>query len=81
MKQLLLAMIPLLIVATISNVSASGPRLDSDEEYSGVPGAGNCWVEGWDYGTAHIYDKTRAEICKDIPGDQFNAACLSSHIG
>jgi hypothetical protein len=31
MKQLLLAIIPLLIVASMSNVYASGPRLDYDE--------------------------------------------------
>ena len=64
----------MLSLTTMPNVYAGGPRLDYDERYSGVPGAPDCWVDGWDYGTAHIYDKTRAEICKDIPGDQFNAA-------
>ena len=70
--------IPILMLSliTIPNlyVNAGGPRLDYDKRDSGVPGAADCWVDGWDYGTAHIYDKTRAEICKDIPGDQFNVA-------
>jgi hypothetical protein len=27
---------------------ASGPRLDSDEAYDQVPGAHDCWVNGYD---------------------------------
>jgi hypothetical protein len=55
--QLLLAIIPLLMLATISNVYASGPRLDYDERYEDVPGAPGCWVDGYDAGFAQKYDK------------------------
>jgi hypothetical protein len=82
MKQLLLAIIPLFMVATISNVYASGPRLDYDERYENVPGAPECWVDGYDAGFAQKYDKDRADECADIPGDQYNASwgygCIDS---
>ncbi|MGB7883418.1 MAG: hypothetical protein WBL44_11870, partial [Nitrososphaeraceae archaeon] len=71
MKQLLLVIIPLLSVATIANVYASGPRLDYDERYEDVPGAPECWVDGYDAGFAQKYDKDRADECADIPGDQY----------
>ncbi|MGH9982586.1 MAG: hypothetical protein ACRD8W_01360 [Nitrososphaeraceae archaeon] len=82
MKQSLLAIIPLLIVVTISNVYASGPRLDYDERYVDVPGAPECWVDGYDAGFAGKYDEDRANECADIPGDQYNASwgygCIDS---
>ena len=57
---------------TISNVNAGGPRLDYDERYEDVPGAPECWVDGYDAGFAGEYDRNRADECKDIPGDQYN---------
>lgn len=57
---------------TISNVNAGGPRLDYDERYEDVPGAPECWVDGYDAGFAGDYDRNRADECKDIPGDQYN---------
>ena len=82
MKQSLLAIIPLLMIATITNVYASGPRLDYDERYEDVPGAPECWVDGYDAGFAQKYDKDRADECNDIPGDQYNASwgygCIDS---
>jgi hypothetical protein len=82
MKQLQLAIIPLLFVATIANVYAGGPRLDYDERYEDVPGAPECWVDGYDAGFAQKYDKDRADECADIPGDQYNASwgygCIDS---
>jgi hypothetical protein len=64
MKQLLLAIIPLLLVtATITNVYASGIRGDSggdatDKEH-------RCWVNGYDSGFAGKYDKDRANECRE----------------
>ena len=57
---------------TISHVNAGGPRLDYDERYEDVPGAPECWVDGYDAGFAGDYDRNRADECKDIPGDQYN---------
>ena len=73
-NKLFLAIIPLLLVGTIANVQAGGPRMDWDERYEDFPGATNCWVDGYDAGFAGKYDKKRADECNDIPGDQYNAS-------
>ena len=66
----------------MSNVYAGGPRLDWDQRYEDIPGAPECWVEGYDAGFAQKYDKDRADECADIPGDQYNASwgygCIDS---
>ena len=71
MKQLLLVIIPLLMVATasVSNVYAGGPRLDypSDSTSEGA----DCWVDGYDSGFAGKYDKGRADECAD-ENDEYN---------
>lgn len=76
-----LAIIPIAILL-LSNVYASGPRLDYDERYEDIPGAPECWVDGYDAGFAGKYDKVRADECSDIPGDQYNASweygCIDS---
>ncbi len=76
-----LVIIPIFILL-VPNVYASGPRLDYDERYEDVPGAPECWVDGYDAGFAQKYDENRANECKDIPGDQYNASwkygCIDS---
>jgi hypothetical protein len=59
----------------ISNiyVYAGGPRLDNDERYADIPGAGECWVDGWDDGAVGKYSEDRASECVD-KGDQYNVA-------
>ena len=70
MKQLLLAIIPLLMLATIPNVSAGGPRLDyySDSTKEGAA----CWVDGYDSGFAGKYDRQRADECSNEKYDEYN---------
>jgi hypothetical protein len=70
--------IELIIMATtigpfslIPLVSASGPRYDSTESFENIPGAGRCYVDGWDNGTIGRYDSQRARECYD-KGDQYN---------
>jgi hypothetical protein len=58
MKQLLLVIVPLLLVATISNVNASGPRLDYPDP-APTPESDDCWVDGYDAGFAGKYDSDR----------------------
>ena len=70
----LVLLFPLLMVVTISNVYASGPRLDYDQAFENVPGAPECWIDGYDAGFVQKYDKDRADECKDNPGDQYNAS-------
>jgi hypothetical protein len=61
-----------MFLLVIPNVYASGPRLDYDQAYEDVPGAPECWVDGYDAGFAGKYDNDRADECNDIPGDQYN---------
>ena len=69
MKQSLLAIIPLLVLATTANVYAGGPRLDwpMDSTDEGK----DCWVEGYDSGFAGKYDKGRADRCAQ-ENDEYN---------
>jgi hypothetical protein len=46
------------------------------ETYEDVPGAPECWVDGYDAGFVGKYDKDRAQECKDIPGDQFKSSSI-----
>jgi hypothetical protein len=69
---LLIPIISLLMLTAIPSAYAGGPRLDYDEAYEDVPGAPECWVDGYDAGFAALYDKDRANECNDIPGDQYN---------
>jgi hypothetical protein len=62
----------LLSSGSIAAAFAGGPRLDYDQDYQDVPGAPQCWVDGYDAGFSGQYDKDRAEECNDIPGDQYN---------
>ena len=69
MKQLLLAIIPMLVLATTANVYAGGPRLDYNDD-STEEGA-YCCVDGYDAGFAGKYDKTRADRCAQ-ENDEYN---------
>jgi hypothetical protein len=60
----------------LQNAYSGGPRLDYDEAYKDVPGAPECWVNGYDAGFAGKYDKNRAVECKKIDGDQYNTAWI-----
>jgi hypothetical protein len=78
MKQLVLAIIPLLLMVsaatatTVSNLYAGGPRLDGPETPD--PDVGACWVDGFDDGANDDYDSKKASECSDIPGDQYERA-------
>jgi hypothetical protein len=69
-KQSLLAIIPLLVLATTLNVYAGGPRMDYPEDAT-EEGA-YCWVDGYDAGFAGKYDKDRAIECVILADDEYN---------
>lgn len=77
MKQLLLAIIPMLVLATTANVYAGGPRLDYNDD-STEEGA-YCWVDGYDAGFAGKYDKNRAKECFENGQDQYNFLGICLH--
>ena len=63
----------IIVSMSVSTVYAGGPRLDNDEAYADIPGAGECWVDGWDDGANGEYNSNRASECED-KGDQYNVA-------
>jgi hypothetical protein len=67
------AVIATVVLLMTTDLYASGPRHDSDENYSDIPGAHECWVDGWDDGANDDYDRDRARECYD-KGDQYNRA-------
>ena len=60
-----------LAIPVIDSVYAGGPRHDYDESYEGVPGAAECWTDGFDDGVNDSFDENRDEECKD-KGDQYS---------
>jgi hypothetical protein len=72
-KQLLLAIIPLLVVGSVSNVYAGGPRLDYPDPPP-TPESSDCWVDGYDAGFAGKYDSDRAKECYEDGGDSYNSS-------
>ena len=69
-----MAVVLIIFAPLLPNIYAGGPRLDYDERYEDIPGAPECWVDGYDAGFAGVYDKDRANECNDIPGDQYNSS-------
>jgi hypothetical protein len=64
----------LLFISNIyAYINASGPRLDEDEDFAHIEGAGECWVDGWDDGAVGKYNSERARECYD-KGNQYNVA-------
>lgn len=61
-----------LLISSVSNVLAGGPRLDSPEDSTNEGGA--CWVDGYDSGFAGKYDKDRADECQNEENDEYNAS-------
>jgi hypothetical protein len=57
---ILITIISVLMLAAIPHVYGGGPRLDYDEAYADVPGAPECWVDGYDAGFANKYDEDRS---------------------
>ena len=74
-KTIFSSLILLLIIPT-AYVYAGGTRGDYDQRYEDIPGAPECWVDGYDAGVAGEYDIDRANECNDIPGDQYNRSWL-----
>jgi len=73
-KLIFLGLIIPVLMLLVPNVYAGGPRNDPDERYDHIPGAAECWVDGYDAGFAGKYDKDRAQECANIPGNQYNAS-------
>ena len=62
MTKLFLGLVSIFLLL-VPNVYAGGPRGDWFGEYADVPGAVDCWYNGYDSGFAGKYDKDRAKEC------------------
>jgi hypothetical protein len=60
----------------IQSAYAGGPRMDWDERYEDIPGAPECWVDGFDDGLENPIDQERNEECRD-KGDQYYRGWLA----
>ena len=78
-KLIFLAVIPILML-TVPNVYAGGPRFDAPED--GTQEEIDCYREGWEQGFAHKYHEDRAEECEEDGKDWYNItwedACIDS---
>lgn len=65
------AIVATFMVSGIISAFASGPRHDYDERYEDVPGAPECWTDGFDDGVNDSFDEDRDEECAD-KGDLYS---------
>lgn len=68
------------MISSIQFVFAGGSERDYDEAYEDIPGANECWFDGYADGQDHPFNQDRYEGCKD-KGNQYYRAfihgCLS----
>jgi hypothetical protein len=57
---------------TITDVYAGGPRHNYDERYEDVPGAPQCWTDGFDDGANNSFDENRDKEFKDLHSRGFD---------
>jgi hypothetical protein len=69
-NKLIYLAIPILLLAAVPSVYASGPRFDSPEY--GTEDQIACYREGWEQGFAGIYDNERASECYETGLDWYN---------
>jgi hypothetical protein len=69
-NKLIFLAIPILLLAAVPNVYASGPRFDSPEDEPQE--VRDCYRDGYETGFAHNYHKDRAEECEEIGKDWYN---------
>ena len=66
-----------MIVNTSANTAfAGGPRMDWDERFEDIPGAPECWVDGFDNGKVDSFSQSRNDECTD-KGDQYHQGWLA----
>lgn len=62
-SMMIVAIIPVLMLMLVPNVYAGGPRGDWFGEYADVPGAVQCWYDGYDDGQENPFDQDRHKEC------------------
>lgn len=75
LKSITIAIVTAVFALGIQNVNAGGPRMDWDERYEDIPGAPECWIDGWDDGQNGSFDHDRNRECED-KGNQYYRAFI-----
>ena len=77
MKSLLfLSIIPLLVIATVTNAYAGGARSDWSDKYDSIPGAPECWQDGYDDGLDRPFNRDRYNDCDTAVGNPYMDAFM-----
>jgi hypothetical protein len=66
----------MIVSASVSTAFAGGPRMDWDDRYTNVPGAPECWVDGFDDSEVGAFSQSRNYECTD-KGDQYYRGWLA----
>ena len=79
----LIFLIPIYGILLISNplyAYATGATRDYDEAYEDVPGAPECWYDGYEDGQNNGFNQDRNEECGEDKGDQYYRAFIQGCI-
>lgn len=63
MRSLFFVAAAAIVITVVPNTYAGGPRGDWFGEYADVPGAVDCWYDGYDDGLDHPFDGDRHREC------------------
>jgi hypothetical protein len=61
-----------LLIGSVSNVFAGGPRLDYPEDGEASQESNDCWIDGYDSGFAGKFDKDRNDECQEEEDNYYN---------
>ena len=70
MNKLIYVATPILLLAAVPSVYASGPRFDFPDP--GTKQQQQCYRDGWEQGFAGVYDNERASECYETGLDWYN---------
>jgi hypothetical protein len=65
-----------IFIALQQTVFATGAARDYDEAYEDVPGAPECWYDGYEDGQNNGFNQDRNEECGSDKGDQYYRAFI-----
>jgi len=63
------------MISSVPFVYAGGPEWDYDERFEDIPGAPECWHDGYIDGRDNPFDYDRSEECRD-KGNQYYRAFI-----
>lgn len=49
----------MIVNTSVNTAFAGGPRMDWDERFEDIPGAPECWVDGFDNGKVDSFSQSR----------------------